>query len=342
VSGEFTSVLAVVICGAVVAAAEAVTIPLLRRSGVIDVPDHRSSHTVPTPRGGGISIAAGLLVTAGLIGSALAVLFAFTVTVFGLLGFFEDLRGLSARRRLAVQAAGGAVISAVLASGLPGSVIRLLPLVAAGALWITGFVNAFNFMDGVNGISGAHALIAGAAYSCLGWWRHDGFLSSISAAVAVSALAFLPWNAGQAKVFLGDAGSYVLGAAIAVLAAYAALRGIPAEAVLGPVLLYLADTAWTLQRRVRAGERWFEAHRTHVYQRWCDAGWSHQRVATVTGAITVLLSLLGAVSLTGDPVPRVAADLAGVAIVLMYLRSPALLAHRVSLGEEWSRCVSSS
>ena len=153
-------------------------------------------------------------------------------------------------------------------------------------------------MDGVNGISGAHALIAGVAYACYAEWGGHPFLLAASLAVAVSALLFLPWNAGRARVFLGDAGSYSLGAALAVLAADAVLRGVPVEAVLGPLALYLADTAWTLQRRIRAGERWLQAHRTHVYQRWCDAGWSHQEVTLLTGAVTILLTLLGTISLS--------------------------------------------
>jgi UDP-GlcNAc:undecaprenyl-phosphate GlcNAc-1-phosphate transferase len=331
--GEFTDLLAVAACGAVVVAAEAVTIPLLRRAAIIDMPGHRSSHTVPTPRGGGIPIAAGLLVGAGLIGGAFAVVFACAVAAFGLLGFAEDLRGLSAGRRLGLQAAGGVLLALVLVSGLAGSTARLVLLVALCAAWITAFVNAFNFMDGVNGISGAHALIAGVVYALVGWWQHDGFLLPAGAAVAASALAFLPWNAGQARVFLGDAGSYALGAALAVLAAYALLRGVPPEAVLGPLALYLADTAWTLQRRIRAGERWLEAHRNHIYQRWCDAGWSHQRVTVTAAAATVLLSLLGAVSLTGDPALRAVADLAAAAVVITYLRSPALLARRAARAE---------
>ena len=325
--GEFTDLFAVSACGAVVAAAEAVTIPLLRRAAVIDVPGHRSSHTVPTPRGGGVPIAAGLLVAAGLIGGVIAAVFAFAVAAFGLLGFAEDLRGLTAARRLILQAAGGVLIAVVLVSGLAGPTARLVLLAALCAVWITAFVNAFNFMDGVNGISGAHALIAGAVYALLGWWQHDVFLVPAGAAVAAGALAFLPWNAGQAKVFLGDAGSYALGAALAVLAAYALVRGVPAEAVLGPLTLYLADTAWTLQRRIRAGERWLEPHRTHIYQRWCDAGWSHQRVTVTAAAATVLLSLLGAASLAGDPALRAAADLTGAAVVVAYLRSPTLLGH---------------
>jgi UDP-N-acetylmuramyl pentapeptide phosphotransferase/UDP-N-acetylglucosamine-1-phosphate transferase len=164
-------------------------------------------------------------------------------------------------------------------------------------------------------------------------WRHDEFLVPAGAAVAASALAFLPWNAGQARVFLGDAGSYALGAALAVLAAYALVRRVPPEAVLGPLVLYLGDTAWTLQRRIRAGERWLEPHRTHVYQRWCDAGWSHQRVTLTAAAATVVLSLLGAASLTGDLPLRAAAGLAGTAVVVTYLRSSALLVRRAARAE---------
>jgi len=331
--GEFTDLFAVATCGAVVAGAEAVTIPLLRRAAIVDVPGHRSSHTVPTPRGGGIPIAAGLLVAAGMIGGANAVVFAFAVAAFGLLGFAEDLRGLTAGRRLIMQAGGSTLVAVLLVSDLAGPATVLLVLVALVAMWITGFVNAFNFMDGVNGISGAHALIAGVVFAGLGWWRHDWFLLPAGAAVAVSALVFLPWNAGQARVFLGDAGSYALGAALATLAAYAVLHGIPVEAALGPLVLYIADTTWTLQRRIRAGERWLEAHRTHVYQRWCDAGWSHQRVTVTAAATTVLLSLLGAASLAGDPALRAVADLAGTAVVVTYLRSPALLARHLIRAE---------
>jgi UDP-GlcNAc:undecaprenyl-phosphate/decaprenyl-phosphate GlcNAc-1-phosphate transferase len=333
VSGGFTDLFAVAACGAVVAAAEAVTIPLLRRAAIIDVPGHRSSHTIPTPRGGGIPIAAGLLVAAGLIGGANAAVFAFAVAAFGLLGFAEDLRGLTAGRRLIMQAVGGTMVAVVLVSSLTGPAAKLIVLVALCGAWITCFVNAFNFMDGVNGISGAHALIAGVVYAGLGWWRHDGFLVPAGAAVAVGALAFLPWNAGQARVFLGDAGSYALGAALAILAGYAVLAGIPLEAATGPLVLYIADTAWTLLRRIRAGEPWLQAHRTHVYQRWCDAGWSHQRVTVMAAGTTVLLSLLGAVTLTGDPALRAVADLGGLAVVVSYLRSPALLARRLVRAE---------
>jgi len=118
-----------------------------------------------------------------------------------------------------------------------------------------------------------------------------------------------------------------------MLAAYAVLQGIPVEAALGPLVLYIADTAWTLQRRIRAGERWLEPHRTHVYQQWCNVGWSHQRVTVVAAGTTIVLSLLGAASLAGNPILRGTADLAGAAVVLTYLRSPALLGWRAARKE---------
>jgi UDP-GlcNAc:undecaprenyl-phosphate/decaprenyl-phosphate GlcNAc-1-phosphate transferase len=320
-------VIAALACGGIVLVTEPVLIPLLRRLAVIDVPGARSSHTRPTPRGGGAPIALGLLAAATLAWVAGVVPFLFAVAFFGALGLLDDLRGLPALGRLAAQVAGSAVVAALLVAGLPLPAPALAAAAVLIALWVTGFVNAFNFMDGVNGISAAHAVIGGVAFACVGEWRSDGFLVVAGLAIALGACAFLPWNAVRARVFLGDVGSYSLGAALAVLAAWSVVHGIPVEAAIGPLALYLADTAWTLQRRIRRGERPFEAHRTHIYQRWCDVGWSHQEVTLLTAAGTVLLSLLGVVSLLGQPGPRLAADLAGLAVLAGYLSSPVLFRH---------------
>ena len=195
-------------------------------------------------------------------------------------------------------------------------------------------MNVFNFMDGVNGISAAHALIGGVAYACLGRGVRTGFLVTAGAAVAASALAFLPWNAVRARVFLGDVGSYGLGAALAVLAARAVMRGIPPEAVLGPLALYLADTAWTLQRRIRARERWFEPHRTHVYQQWCDVGWSHQRVTVMSAAGNgPALPARGGESQPATLACASPPTWPAIGVLVAYLRSPALLARARALPE---------
>jgi UDP-N-acetylmuramyl pentapeptide phosphotransferase/UDP-N-acetylglucosamine-1-phosphate transferase len=307
---------AVAACGATVLAAEPLTILLLRRLAVLDVPGARSSHSVPTPRGGGAPIAVGLIAAVLIApgGGQARPALAAAIGFFGLLGLVDDLRSLPVRSRLLLPAAAATVVAwFALAAG-----------VAAAAVWVVGFVNAFNFMDGVNGISGAHALIGGVAYACLAAWRRDEFGVAAGLALAAGAGAFLPWNAGQAQVFLGDVGSYAIGAALAVLAVRLVLLGVPADAVAGPVALYLADVAWTLQRRVRGGERWLEAHRSHVYQRWCDAGWSHQEVTVLTSALTVLLCLLGVAGLHGGTAARAGADLAGVTVLVAYLCSPGL------------------
>jgi UDP-GlcNAc:undecaprenyl-phosphate GlcNAc-1-phosphate transferase len=314
------------VCGAVVTVGEPATIPLLRRAAAIDTPNLRSSHTVPTPRGGGAPIAAGLLLAAPLIRSPLTIALAAAVAAFAAIGMADDLAGLSAGRRLGMQLAAGLTAGWALAAG-DGIRSAAAAAVAAGlAVWITAFVSAFTFMDGVNGISGVHALIGGACYAGLGLWHRDALLAAGGAAVAAGAAAFLPWNAVRARVFLGDVGSYGLGAALAVLAAAAVADGLPPEAVAAPLALYLADTGWALQRRIRAGEPWLQAHRTHAYQRLCDAGWSHPRVALGTGAVSAAVCLLGAASLAG-PLPGAAAGLAAVALLAAYLRLPAWLGH---------------
>jgi UDP-GlcNAc:undecaprenyl-phosphate/decaprenyl-phosphate GlcNAc-1-phosphate transferase len=317
---------AVVACGATVLAAEPLTIALLRRLAVLDVPGARSSHSVPTPRGGGAPIVAGLIAAVLIApgGGAARPALAGAIGFFGLLGLLDDLRSLPVLSRLLLQAAAAAVVAWVLLSSLSLPSLALAAGVAGVTVWLVGYVNAFNFMDGVNGISGAHALIGGVAYACLAAWRRDVFSVAAGLALAAGACAFLPWNAVRARVFLGDVGSYAIGGALAVLAARLVMLGVPADAVAGPVALYLADVAWTLQRRVRGGERWLEAHRTHVYQRWCDAGWSHAEVTVLTSALTVLLCLLGVLGLHGGMAVRAGADLAGVGVLVAYLCSPGL------------------
>jgi UDP-GlcNAc:undecaprenyl-phosphate GlcNAc-1-phosphate transferase len=317
---------AVSACGVIVLVAEPLTIALLRRLAVLDMPGGRSSHSVPTPRGGGAPIAVGLVVAALIApgGARAGLAFAVAVGFFGLLGLLDDLRGLPVVLRLGLQLAGASAVAALLVARLSLPAVAVIMAALAGTAWVVGFVNAFNFMDGVNGISGAHALIGGVAYACLAGWRRDDFGVAAGLSLAVGACAFLPWNAVRARVFLGDVGSYSIGAALAVLAVRLVSLGVPVEAVAGPVALYLADVAWTLQRRIRCGERWLEAHRTHVYQRWCDNGWSHQEVTVLTSALTVLLCLLGVAGVLGDMADRVVADLAGLGALAVYLASPGL------------------
>jgi UDP-N-acetylmuramyl pentapeptide phosphotransferase/UDP-N-acetylglucosamine-1-phosphate transferase len=187
-------------------------------------------------------------------------------------------------------------------------------------------------MDGVNGMAGAHAVVGGLAFTAVGLMRNLPVLIGAGATVAAGALTFLPWNAGRARIFLGDVGSYGLGGAFGALAAYAVLHGVAVEAALCPLALFLADTGWTLLRRIRAGEPWHRAHRWHTYQRLTDAGFSHSQVAFGTAAVAAALAACGLVGLDGGGTVRVCADLVGMLVLILYVRAPSPLTRHRHVG----------
>ncbi|HXF03327.1 MAG TPA: UDP-phosphate glycosyltransferase [Arthrobacter sp.] len=308
-------------------------IPLLKRHGVLDVPNERSSHTRAVVRGVGITVAVGLLaglLIAGLGGAAEAPQLLLAVAVVAaaaaLLGWVEDFRGLSIRGRAALQLGIGAGGTA-LAIELTGQTWWWLPL---GALALAAYINIANFMDGVNGISGLHGTAVGLMFAATGAVTGHGWLVVGGAVVAAAFVAFLPWNLGRGNVFLGDVGSYLLGASLAMLGMTAFLDGVPAEYLLGPVAIYLADTLATLLRRISAGERWYAPHRTHAYQRLTDVGFSHLQSALLVTGCSLLTGLCGYLAAEADLMGKAAAIVAGAAVVVFYLRSPVVFSRRSS------------
>lgn len=320
-----------------VAAAAAVTallgrpvIRLLERRAVVDVPVARSSHAVPTPRGGGVAPAVGasvgglLAIGAGvgsiatIVGMALA---------FGLLGLREDVCGVPTFRRLGTQ-----VVLAVVGAAALLAERDLTPLLLVFAplawAWLMAFVNAFNFMDGINGISAVQASLAGSAWAAVGGWQDDQVLLATGAVVAAAAVAFLPFNFPRAKVFLGDTGSYFLGGWLAAMVVVAILAGWTPEMALAPVLVYLADSGTTLVRRVVRRAPLTEPHRDHVYQQLVIGGWSHARTTLVVALGISVCCLLGAATMVDWTSTRVAADLGLVVVVLAYLAAPRWQARR--------------
>ena len=163
------------------------------------------------------------------------------VGLFGLLGLVDDLRGLPAVTRLRCRRRAPPLWRRCSSCGCRCPPLAVVAAAIAAALWLVGFVNAFNFMDGVNGISGAHALIGGVAYACLAGRLQDGFGVAAGLALAVGAAVFLPWNAVRARVFLGDVGSYSIGRGPGGAGRPAGDPRGAREAVAAPVALYLAD-----------------------------------------------------------------------------------------------------
>ncbi len=310
--------------------------PILHRYNMVDVPNERSSHTAPTYRGMGLATAAATFVAfvaATLFGwtyrSAeslqLAVTIAAAILCALALGWLEDIRGVSIVRRAGLQLVIGVLVSVSFAT-VQGTNILLLIL---GAIFIAGYINVANFMDGINGISGAHGLVAGLAYALTGWMVNLPWLALAGVAVAGAFAAFLPWTVRPGKnVFLGDAGSYVLGAALGTLAVGAWFADVPFLLAFAPLMTYLADAGTTLFRRFMAGEQWYKPHRTHTYQRLTDVGFSHLgATAVVTGTtilVWVLLAFASDLYAAGSVVATVGVVLVALAVLVVYLRMPQL------------------
>jgi Fuc2NAc and GlcNAc transferase len=271
-----------------------------RLHGLIDVPNARSSHLVPTARGGGVAIvaafAAGVLCLCflGLIDSKTIVALLAGGGAVAAIGFFDDLRPLPPAVRFAVHLA-AALIAAFLLGGIPqagleswglhGSVIGIVLAVLA-ILWS---INLFNFMDGIDGIAASEAIFVAAA----GAWLNlsaggDPGLTGAMLCLGAACLGFLIWNWPPASIFMGDVGSGFLGFTLIALALALCNRsGIAVEVwpILGGV--FLVDATVTLLRRVLRGDRWTLPHRMHAYQRLARRFRGHRPVTLIVIAIDV-------------------------------------------------------
>lgn len=287
-------------CAVVAGLSPLVLRPILHRSGVLDVPNPRSAHSIPKLRGMGVATLNGMLVGA-LVAPAHPLLWLVVGVSVGMaiIGFVDDVHSLSARVRFTLQFAIGLLVGLAVAL-LFGVTWTVIPVVA---VVFAAFVNMTNFMDGANGISSLFGAVAGTAFVLIGIATDRGWLSAVGVLIGVAFLLFLPWNVLGAGMFLGDCGSYLLGSSVAVTSVAAIASGVPWPAALAPMAVYVTDTSTTIVTRMVRGERWWEAHRQHQYQQLIDSGWSHMSAAVwlamfvaaaVAGGMVALLDLPGA------------------------------------------------
>lgn len=305
--------------------------PLLLRYALAR-PNARSSHTVPTPQGGGIAVLAGCFLTVGVALALTAMPGRELLIVMGaagllaLVGAWDDIRPLPAGIRLALQ---GLCVGLVLVLAAPD--LRLFPgsmplAIERGLALLAGvwFVNLVNFMDGLDWITVAGLVpLLGALAISAGFGLLDPGTAWLAAGLCGGLIGFAPFNRPVARLFLGDVGSLPIGLVTAYLLYRLAGEGALAAALILP-LYHVADATLTLARRLARGERVWEAHRSHVYQQATVNG--HSVTAIVTSVALLNLVLIGLAALSALT-PRVDVALACIALALLFT---ALLLRRFS------------
>ncbi|MCB1554982.1 MAG: hypothetical protein KDJ14_14335 [Xanthomonadales bacterium] len=280
----------------------AASIVYARRRALLDHPGQRRSHTVATPRGGGIGAVLAVLCVWAL-GHATSLLpaaapwpwsFLLGLLLIAGIGWWDDHRPLSPISRLAVHAIGAACLALGWVEGLgPSSSVWVLGLVAVVVTMVA--VNACNFMDGINGLASTQVALCGVAIALAGTGGpgEPSLAVPFSTAMAAAALGFLPFNFPRARIFLGDVGSGFFGAAVALmlLLAWGEDLAPPALLLLLPSA-FLLDAGLTLMRRVFAGRRWYRAHREHLYQWLVRSGMTHTRVTLIYALWTASMAAL--------------------------------------------------
>ncbi|MBI5450738.1 MAG: glycosyltransferase family 4 protein [Gammaproteobacteria bacterium] len=278
--------------------------------GLLDNPNARSSHTVATPRGGGMvfvavwSVSALAVIVLDMWSSTQALVVLPAALLIAVVGYWDDHHHLAARWRalthfvaasISIMALGGFNIIdlgvTALSLGVLGSLLAVI-----GIVWS---VNLFNFMDGTDGIAGVEAVFVFGVGGLMLWQAGGAPLALMAWALMAAVLGFLVWNWPRARIFMGDGGSGFLGLAIAVFA-LAGETWFDVPAMLWLILygVFWFDATVTLLRRVAHGERWYDAHRSHAYQRLHHGmGWSH---AQVLAGVIIINTLLAAIALWAD------------------------------------------
>ncbi len=270
---------------------------MIKRVKIMDTPNSRSSHDVPIPKSGGIVIVITFLMgvlaiyffgDATLIRDTYFFGFIFSALLVAGISLYDDITEKPTLIKLISHIIAAAIVIAF------GIVIREVALpwigtVQLGAvgylltfLWIVGLTNAYNFMDGLNGMAAGPAVINGLFFCVLSYSQGSIFVYIICYTIIAGALGFLVFNFPRPSLFMGDVGSAFLGFVFSTLGIIGALYDHSHTSLfVMPLLMfnYIYDTSFTFIRRLRRGENVFEAHRTHLYQLFNQLGYSHVQVS---------------------------------------------------------------
>lgn len=285
--------------------------------GVIDHPNERSLHALPVPRTGGIALMTGLLI--GWAAAWQPWMAPMVVCVFLLmtLSFIDDMKGLAASVRFLVHLLGGSVFVWYVA--LPGTSLLLVAVIVFGIVWMT---NLYNFMDGSDGLAGGMAVFGFGAYGIAAAIAGDMPFSTACLTVVMSALAFLKFNFSPARIFMGDSGSIPLGFLSGALGFMGWQRDLwPLWFPLMAFSPFVVDATVTLFRRLLRGEKVWQAHREHFYQKLVRIGWGHRRTALAEYGLMAAVGLSSVLMLNQPGILQAAFGLGWLLAYLLAMKN---------------------
>ncbi|HMM79479.1 MAG TPA: glycosyltransferase family 4 protein [Pyrinomonadaceae bacterium] len=275
------------------------------RKGMLDIPNERSSHSEPTPRGGGIVIAIVSLTAFAIYSLAfrqeIAYGFLIGAVLIVVVSWIDDVRDLPPAIRIAVHVIAAALLLIdrgsypIFVGGEMTEVSTVLEFIVS-LLFIVWFINAYNFMDGIDGIAGVQSLAASAGWCALGVIAEEPAVAVLACVIFATSLSFLLFNWQPAKIFMGDAGSAFLGftfSGIGLLAPPGSGIRILAFPVACLLLWpFMFDAFYTLVKRLLRHEKIWHAHRNHIYQQLVIRGYSHATVSIFYGVLALSITII--------------------------------------------------
>jgi len=292
------------ICTAAFALSIFVTLFLLRRFdrfGLVDIPNERSAHFSPTPRGGGLSFifsfiigSAGLFLS-GLVSQEWLLPVLAAGPMIAIVGIMDDRRSMSATSRLLTHFSAAFLVYLLVTKGFEVNLnVSFVPAdwpfvtFVFCLLFVSWMVNLYNFMDGIDGMAATNAVVCAVCLAGLSFWQSHIELTSIYLLLAATVLGFLVFNWAPAKIFMGDSGSTFLGFVFATLALTGkGLTNVPFVANVIVLGCFIVDATYTLLVRGFRGKRIHQAHRDHAFQHAIQIGWSHRRTVVFYSCITI-------------------------------------------------------
>jgi Fuc2NAc and GlcNAc transferase len=285
----------------------------------MDHPNQRSSHTVPTPRGGGAALVFAVAVFTAVDVYRLGPAYGFQLAVQGavlvalaLVGWRDDHESVSIATRLGTHVAAGCAVAILVNAIHPLTGLANVGWLMVWLFWTTASINIVNFTDGIDGMVASQGVVYGFYLVML--LPDNLFSRHFAAVLAASCLGFLLWNWAPARIFLGDVGSGPLGFFFTVAGALA-LDGAPVPLIFLPLFPLYLDALMTLLRRVERGEKLTTAHRSHLYQRIANSGVGHGRTTSVYTIASIIGAAVG-ISVK-DATPQMIAAATAIYVLLV-------------------------